>query len=170
MAFRREVFETIGGFRNGIGRVGSYPVGCEETELCIRARQHWPQRNFLYQQQARVFHRISSNRTSWCYFCSRCYGEGLSKAAVTRYVGSKDGLASERNYIQRTLPQGIMGNLIAACLHHELSALLRAGAIILGLTMTMAGYLMGKFFFNNREATYGAHAIKKAKNPYSYVP
>lgn len=170
MVFRREVFETVGGFRNGIGRVGTSPVGCEETELCIRARQYWPQRIFLYQQQARVFHSISGKRTTWRYFCSRCYGEGLSKASVTHYVGSKDGLVSERSYTLRTLPHGVICNLAAAFLHQDLTALLRAGTIILGLTMTMAGYLMGKFFFNHRKATYGAHAIKKAKNPYSYVP
>src|SRR5688572_30210695 len=39
MSFRREVFSSVGGFRNGIGRIGTLPVGCEETELCIRARK-----------------------------------------------------------------------------------------------------------------------------------
>src|SRR6266487_5790170 len=44
---RREVFETVGGFRDGIGRIGKRPLGGEETELCIRALQHWPCRVFL---------------------------------------------------------------------------------------------------------------------------
>ena len=39
MSFRREVFERIGGFAEEIGRIGKNPLGCEETELCIRARQ-----------------------------------------------------------------------------------------------------------------------------------
>ena len=38
MTIRREVFYSVGGFINAIGRVGTRPVGCEETELCIRAR------------------------------------------------------------------------------------------------------------------------------------
>jgi cellulose synthase/poly-beta-1,6-N-acetylglucosamine synthase-like glycosyltransferase len=40
MSFRREVFQQVGGFRSGIGRIGLRPVGCEETELCIRLNQH----------------------------------------------------------------------------------------------------------------------------------
>ncbi|HET7094259.1 MAG TPA: glycosyltransferase family 2 protein, partial [Thermomicrobiales bacterium] len=38
MSFRRCVLEAVGGFRSGIGRIGALPVGCEETELCIRGR------------------------------------------------------------------------------------------------------------------------------------
>jgi GT2 family glycosyltransferase len=145
MAFRREVFGTVGGFRSGIGRVGTWPVGCEETELCIRAHQHWPRGIFLYQPQASIFHRVPRNRASWRYFCGRCYAEGLSKAIITRYVGAKDSLASERSYILRTLPHGVMRNLIDAFFHHDLTGLVRAGAIAIGLTVTTTGYVMGEF-------------------------
>jgi len=146
MAFRREVFDTVGGFRSGIGRVGTYPVGCEETELCIRARQHWPGRIFLYQPQAAVFHRIPGNRTGWHYFCARCYAEGLSKAVVARFVGVKDGLASERTYSLRTLPHAVVRNLIDVLFHDDLTGLLRAGAIVVGLVVTIVGYFMGSIF------------------------
>lgn len=146
MAFRREVFETVGGFRSGIGRVGTWPVGCEETELCIRARQHWPRRTFLYQPQANIFHRVPGNRTSWSYFSARCYAEGFSKAVVTRYVGIKDSLASERTYTLRTLPHGVVRNLIDLLFHDDLTGLLRAGAIVVGLAVTIVGYFMGRIF------------------------
>jgi len=43
MAFRKEVFDRIGGFRSEVGRIGTYPAGCEETELCIRARHNFPE-------------------------------------------------------------------------------------------------------------------------------
>jgi GT2 family glycosyltransferase len=146
IAFRREVFETVGGFRSGIGRVGKYPVGCEETELCIRAHQQWPERIFLYQPRATVFHRVPGNRTSWRYFCERCYAEGLSKAVVTRYVGVKDSLASERTYTLRTLPNAIVRNLIDVLFRADLTGLLRAGAIVVGLAVTVIGYFMGSIF------------------------
>jgi glycosyltransferase involved in cell wall biosynthesis len=145
MAFRREIFDTVGGFRNGIGRIGTWPVGCEETELCIRACQLWPRGVFLYQPQARVFHRVPGNRASWRYFCSRCYAEGLSKAVVTRYVGAKDSLASERSYTLRTLPHGIVHNLMDARFH-DLTGLARAGAIVIGLALTTVGYSRGTAF------------------------
>ncbi len=143
--FRREVFEVVGGFRDGIGRVGTRPMGCEETELCIRAQQYWPRKFFLYNPQARIHHRISAYRTSWRYFRSRCYAEGLSKAVVTRYAGAKDGLASERAYTLRTLPRGVLRNMKNSIFHRDLTGFQRAGAIIAGLIITTIGYLVGTF-------------------------
>ena len=143
MAIRRTVFDAVGGFRSEIGRVGTLPVGCEETELCIRARQHWPQGSFMYQPQAGVFHRVPDKRTQWNYFSSRCYAEGLSKAAVTQFVGSKDSLSSERSYTTRILPQGVFRNLREGVTSGDMAGFARAGAIVSGLIMTVAGYLVG---------------------------
>jgi glucosyl-dolichyl phosphate glucuronosyltransferase len=139
--YRREVFETVGGFRNEIGRIGSLPLGCEETELCVRAKRHWPEKVFLWEPQARIHHCISTYRASWHYFRSRCYAEGLSKAIVVQYVGTKDGLASERTYTLQALPKGILRGLIDGFIHLDPAGFLRAGAIIAGLVITAAGYL-----------------------------
>jgi glucosyl-dolichyl phosphate glucuronosyltransferase len=146
MSFRREIFDIAGGFRNEIGRVGKRPVGCEETEFCIRVRQCRPQSTFFYQPQARVLHNVPNYRSRWSYFCARCYAEGLSKAIVTRCVGEKEGLASERNYSLRTLPQGVMRNLADALFRHALTGFARAGTIVVGLAVTTAGYLVGNIF------------------------
>ena len=143
MSFRREVFEAIGGFRNGIGRVGTRPLGCEETEFCIRANQHWPQNLLLYQPWAQVYHRVPTSRARWGYFLSRCYAEGLSKALVSQLVGAGDGLASERTYTLRTLPQGVVRGAVDTFLRRDPTGLARAGAIIAGLAFATAGYLMG---------------------------
>src|SRR5438552_7608283 len=59
---RREVFEVVGRFRSEVGPVGTRPMGCEETELCIRAKQYWPQKVFLCEPQARIHHHISPSR------------------------------------------------------------------------------------------------------------
>lgn len=140
---RREVFATIGGFRNEMGRRGAQPLGGEETELSIRARQYWPKRTFLYEPRARIRHRISPQRSGFRYFLSRCYAEGLSKAAISRYVGISDGLESERSYTLRTLPQGVARGVRDGIAHFDLASLQRAGAIIAGLSMTATGYLVG---------------------------
>jgi len=139
---RREVFETVGGFRSTIGRIGKLPVGCEETELCIRAQQHWPDRFFLYEPEARIHHHIPAVRGKWSYFRSRCYAEGLSKAAVTRYVGAQGGLAAERSYTLHTLPRGVWKGLMDT-LRGDISGCQRAGAIIAGLFITTTGYVVG---------------------------
>ncbi|HVB21199.1 MAG TPA: glycosyltransferase family 2 protein [Ktedonobacteraceae bacterium] len=142
MSFRRKVFDAVGGFHSEIGRVGTRALGCEETELCIRAFQYWPLKGFLYQPRAKVFHRVTRERTNWRYFCSRCYFEGISKALVSRFVGARDGLASERTYTLRVLPRGVGHGLIDAFFHHDLSGLGRAGAIICGLALTAIGYCL----------------------------
>jgi glycosyltransferase involved in cell wall biosynthesis len=141
--YRRELFETVGGFTNGIGRAGGRPLGCEETELCIRAHQRWPQKVFLYEPLARIHHCVPPQRATWRYFRARCYAEGLSKAAVTRSVGAKDGLASERSYTLRILPRGVVRGLADAILRRDPTGFLRAGAIVVGLLTTAAGYVVG---------------------------
>jgi glucosyl-dolichyl phosphate glucuronosyltransferase len=143
MSFRRELFLGVGGFRSGIGRIGTRPVGCEETELCIRARQRWPQKTLLYEPRARVYHRVPASRTGWRYFLARCSAEGLSKALVAQFVGASDGLASERTYTLQTLPRGIMRGLTDTLAGADMSGLARAASIITGLLWTTAGYIGG---------------------------
>ncbi len=161
MSFRREVFRDLR-FKSGIGRVGTLPVGCEETELCIRAKQRWPQTQFIYEPRARVRHRVPTNRARWAYFRSRCYAEGLSKALVSRLVGAGDGLASERTYTLRTLPLGIMRSFVHSIRYRHVSELGRAGAIIFGLVFTTAGYLKGTAtlrFSSHKEVTDNTSAF-----------
>jgi glycosyltransferase involved in cell wall biosynthesis len=143
MSFRREVFQIDDGFRNGIGRVGTLPVGCEETEFCIRLSQRRPQSQLLHEPMARVRHRVPAGRATWRYFLRRCYSEGISKALVARFVGAGDGLASERDYVLRTLPRGILRGVADAMLRHDLLGLARSGAIVCGLGLTAAGYMAG---------------------------
>jgi glucosyl-dolichyl phosphate glucuronosyltransferase len=140
---RREVFEVVGGFRNGIGRVGVLPMGCEETELCIRAHQYWPHHVFLCEPRAKIHHTVAPARATWHYFWTRCYAEGLSKAIVARHVGIHDTLSSERAYVLRILPQAFMRNFIDGCFNLDLACFSRSLAIVAGLLMTIAGYVVG---------------------------
>ncbi len=144
MAVRKEVFNAIGGFRNDTGRIGARPTGCEETEFAIRARQQHPQGFFLFMPQAVVLHRVPIKRTKWKYFCTRCYSEGLSKAVVTKLVGSKDGLAAERSYTYQVLPLGVLRGLVDTFTGHDVIGLMRAGAIVAGLALTTYGYIVGR--------------------------
>ncbi len=155
MSLRRAVFDAVGGFRSDIGRIGSRPVGCEETELCIRARQHWQQGCFCYQPAAVVFHHVSLVRVSWRYFCARCYAEGLSKALVTSSVGLRDGLASEHFYVLHVLPVAILRGLGDTLWRHDFSGLARAGAILVGLALTSMGYLVSRFSWKSRQLHRG---------------
>jgi glycosyltransferase involved in cell wall biosynthesis len=140
---RRDIFAEAGGFRNGLGRIGARPLGGEETELSIRAKQRWPDHIFLYEPHAKIHHRVPPARTTFRYFLSRCYSEGLSKRAISQVVGADRGLAAERSYVLHALPLGILRGLRDALWHRDFSGLLRACAIVIGLLATMAGYLRG---------------------------
>jgi GT2 family glycosyltransferase len=141
MAFRRTVLERVGGFTDGIGRVGRTPLGCEETELSIRARAATGGR-IVQMPDAKVEHRVSPDRTRWRYFRRRCWAEGLSKAVVSRSVGSNAALERERTYVMVTLPTGVWLGLTDA-FHGDRSGVARSGAIVIGLMITAAGYVRG---------------------------
>jgi hypothetical protein len=143
MSFRRQVLEQIDGFRSDVGRVGRIPRGCEETELSIRARAAFPAGVVLHVPTASVDHLVPSERTTWRYFLSRCWGEGRSKALVARHVGANNALASERSYAAKILPSGTLGGLRDACVG-DLAGLARAAAIVSGLLITAGGYLRGR--------------------------
>jgi glucosyl-dolichyl phosphate glucuronosyltransferase len=132
MSFRRELVRELGGFRLG--------YGCDETELCIRLRQRWPEKKVLYVPEARVFHHVPAGRTRFSRFLARCYFEGGSKAVVSRLVGAADGLASERTYVRQILPAGVVRGLGEAVGRGRVSGAGRAGAIVAGLASTAAGY------------------------------
>jgi hypothetical protein len=141
MSFRHEVFQEVGGFRSEIGRIRTRPMGCEETEFCIRLNQLQPHGLLLYEPRAKVRHQVPVERANWHYFIARCYAEGLSKAIVARFVGAQRSLSSERTYAFHTLPRGILRGVTDAIVRRDLAGLLRAAAIGIGLAATTLGYV-----------------------------
>jgi GT2 family glycosyltransferase len=141
MSFRRNALDRVGGFTDGLGRVGTRPLGCEETELGIRLRQWRTDLQLLYEPAAVVHHRVTEDRAVWGYFCARCYAEGLSKAMVSRLVGARDALETERRYVRSVLPRGIVRGLDP---RRRSPGITSAAAILVGLVLTGAGYARGR--------------------------
>jgi O-antigen biosynthesis protein len=135
MSFRRELVVALGGFRIG--------YSCDETELCIRLGQRWPEKRIIYLPQASILHHVPTNRTRFRRFLWRCYFEGGSKAVVSRLVGRSSGLSSELSYTLRVLPLGIWRGILSSLRHGDIGGLARAGAIVAGLLSTVAGYAIG---------------------------
>ena len=142
MSFRRSTLVSVGGFSHGIGRIGSRPLGGEETELAIRARKHAPDSRIVYEPAARVHHRVPAARGTARYFLTRCYAEGMSKAAISRLVGADRALSTERSYAARTLAAGVLRNTLDIVRRRDPFGLLRAAWIAIGLAATTAGFLV----------------------------
>jgi GT2 family glycosyltransferase len=144
MTFRREAIAAAGGFRNTLGRVGTRPVGGEETELSIRATRTVEGGIVRYEPDAEISHHVPAGRATWSYFRRRCYSEGLSKALIARLVGSGDALSSERAYTFAVLPAGVIRGIVDAIIGRRPGGLRRAAAIVAGLLLTTAGYAAGR--------------------------
>lgn len=140
MAFRREVFEK-NSFPQGMGHVGGRPSGCDETEFCIRLKEHFPQGVLLFEPRARVRHKIPPARTTWRYFLKRCYLEGGSKARLCRHVGFHKGTATERSYLLRILTKGLLHKFHRALFTREWAGIAQASAVFSGLAAAAVGYI-----------------------------
>jgi glycosyltransferase involved in cell wall biosynthesis len=140
MSVRRADMIAVGGLRQEFSRIQKNAAGGEETDLCIRLRASRPGAVVLYDPDAGVEHLVPTERGELRYFIGRCFAEGRSKRTLAAMVGADDGLSSERSYVRRTLPLGVAANL-GRLLRGDLAGAGRAGAIVLGLSTTVVGYL-----------------------------
>ena len=137
MSFRREVFAKIGGFSDSLGRVGVLPAGCEETELCIRARTEDASTRLVYDPTAIVDHYISTDRLHLSYFLARCYREGISKARVAQLSDTTKALENERTYVWSVLPRAAWRELRGGA---PATALL----VYVGVALACVGFVRGR--------------------------
>ncbi|WP_423917861.1 glycosyltransferase [Frigoribacterium sp. 2-23] len=135
MAFRREAILSVGAFNPDTGRVGTIPLGCEETEMCIRIRQADASARIVLEPRAVVRHHVSEPRVTWGYLRRRSFYEGVSKAALSNQLGRGDSLSSEASYLTTVLPKAVL---------RELGRTGRGGAgRALAIVTTVAGTVLG---------------------------
>lgn len=149
MSFRRSVFDMVGTFDTAMGRLGSVPLGCEETEFALRIHRTLTGAQLVHVPPAVVHHHVAAERATVAYFLRRCYAEGISKAAVAQRAGSAQALSSERRYVRSTLPRGVVDGLRAS-FRGDFGGVARSAMICAGLIATTTGYLMGR-----RESSIG---------------
>jgi GT2 family glycosyltransferase len=138
MSVRREAFDLVGGFDEEIGRIGLIPIGCEETEFCIRVAAQGDGHQVIFDPAAAVDHYVPAERQRFGYFLRRCYHEGRSKRIVALLRGTSAGLSSERRYVLVTLPSAVLRGLAGAA--RRPFGALRAAVVVVGLVSTILGY------------------------------
>lgn len=144
MSFRASVLERVGGFNTTLGRQDAVPLGCEETELCIRAVIGAPGSRVVYEPAALVHHHVPAERGTLRYMLARSWGEGISKAQVSRVVGHKRALGPERRYVRQVLPRAVFAGIRGWLGGGDRAGLGRAAAIIAVLAATATGYVRGR--------------------------
>ncbi|WP_432563241.1 glycosyltransferase family 2 protein [Kineococcus sp. SYSU DK003] len=139
MAVRAAAFGVVDGFDTTSGRVGALPVGCEETDFCIRLRRADPSALIVRRPSAVVDHRVPRARQTVSYLFSRCWHEGRSKGLLAARLGTADGLSAERRYVLRTVGSGVLRH-VAALARGDVAGPARAALLAAGTVVTAAGY------------------------------
>jgi GT2 family glycosyltransferase len=85
MAFRREVFDIVGGWDTAMGRKAGTLLGQEVREWCIRARQKGV--TGYYAPDLTVQHVIPASRLTKRYFRRWFYWRGISRALLYQQQG-----------------------------------------------------------------------------------
>ena len=163
MSLRRQAAVDAGGFRTEVGRVGTIPAGCEETDLAIRLRRLAPASQVVYVPESTVRHHVPATRARWAYFRSRCYEEGRSKAILSKLEGAAAALSSERSYTLKVLSAGVVRG-IGQTLRGDPGGVQRAAAIVAGLYITALGYVSGSAGRPGRRRNDGSASSTKGES------
>lgn len=142
MMVRRAAFDAVGPFSTDLGRVGTLPVGGEETELCMRVGERFGPGTVLLVPHARVHHAVPRERLTLSYLHRRCWSEGISKAVLGRLVRGDTRLVSERRYLTQTLPRAALGHA-GAVVRGDLAGPARAVVLGTATLATVAGWARG---------------------------
>jgi GT2 family glycosyltransferase len=136
MAVRRVVFEAVGGFRVGFGKVGdrSRP---EDTELCLRMARAGGGR-WLYVPGAVIAHRVEAERSTLGWFLSRCYHEGRGKIEMSRLHRRTGALGAEREWVRR-LPVAVGRGIASTLRGRDRHGAARAAAVLAGVAAAGLG-------------------------------
>ena len=143
MSVRRAVVEVVGGFDENVSRHGSVPLGCDDTEFCIRVVQRRPGSRVVFEPAAVVHHNVTPDRTTWAYLRSRARAEGLSKATVAKLVGPEAATVTERDYVRHVLP-GAVGRELRRAVGGERAGWRGAAGVLTALAFTTWGYAEGR--------------------------
>ncbi len=77
IAIRREVFQSLGGFNEDLGKRGQNNIWGEEIDLCHRMQEHGYR--FFYNPEALVWHVVGRHRATESYFVESIFGKGVTE-------------------------------------------------------------------------------------------
>jgi glycosyltransferase involved in cell wall biosynthesis len=146
MSFHRSVFDAVGEFTESLGRIGTIPMAGEETEFCMRVGEIMPDSCLIYDPSIAVSHLVPIQRTSFKYFLSRSFAEGLSKAILAKRMNRRVSFNTERVYTFKILPSGFFRYVSKIEIR-------RSVVIVIGLFVTGAGFFLGLLTPKSEERT-----------------
>lgn len=137
MAVRTEVFRDVAGCTAGMGHIDGVPQGGDETDLCLRIVERFPEGRIVLDRSASVRHFVPEGRTTWRYLASRCFHEGVTKACIL--ATRTDAFGPESGFMTKTVPLTIARSLRSAAAGRP-AELGRIGAIAVGVGSAGIGF------------------------------
>lgn len=137
MLVRRVSLDQLAGFSGGLGRSGRSLIGSEETELCIRAGLVGG--SVIYLPTARVWQVVPRSRRRVSYALRRAWGEGRSKARLSRLHGRV--LGDEGRYARQLLAEAA-ARAGRAILRLQPGEATRSAMLVSVLAVTSFAYLL----------------------------
>lgn len=150
MSFRREVFETCGGFRTAFGLRNSARTTwndppSEDVDLSLRARRASGGR-IVYNPEAGVKHRVCHKRLKWGFVAQRSYSVGYQRRALQRLYGG-DGedrqLLAQEMDLTRRIVFGLVPRSIVMAFRRPLLAWKQLSLVVVSMAFVALGYLSG---------------------------
>ena len=104
MSFKREVFDKVGFFNQGLGfaRRGASFVQGEEPEFALRMRREMG-KGVIYNPKAIVYHKIPKSKLGVRTLLKRAFYQGYSKALLRKLDISAGSIDTERSYLRDLL-------------------------------------------------------------------
>lgn len=143
MSFRRNIFETVGGFDSNFGRFGKRLLSGEEAAFSFTALRRIPGSKIMYEPEAVVSHKVSKKRASITYVISRSYYEGYSKGSIARLnLEKEEFLNDEQAYLKSLLTESVPEKLYKFYSPQNLIQLI---TLSLSTSFVLFGFLLGRF-------------------------
>lgn len=98
MLIKKEVFEEIGRFDTGLGRIGKELLGSEEKAFFDRVRDHGI--TLHYWPEMELYHRIGNQRLSKEYLKNQSKGIGLSERVRLKHSFGKTALKLMSEFVK----------------------------------------------------------------------
>lgn len=145
MAFRRQVFSQLGGWKRELGR-GQTKTGGEEAEFCLRLKNAIPDARILYERAAFVRHKVSRERSTLKYVFGYAFNEGVVRAQMRKYALRSTGqpLEAERLFVRRLVFSAIPRRLKQI---YRPSAFAQSLVIVVNTFLVALGYIRGRIMY-----------------------
>ncbi len=134
MSVRRSALRHIEGFHSD---------NHDDMDMCHRLVDAFPDGRILFEPAALVDHWVGRERTTWHYFCRRCFLVNRGKVEAFRSMGSAGNWTAEIDFVRTRLPASAWRGLEDA-LGGDAWGLVRVGAFAAGTALAGAGSLSGQ--------------------------